>query len=165
MTDNNAKNQIMLTYDGVHWIMSAYDLDTAFGLYWSGAKYLPATQPDKNNKLTGTIPKLFKTEYNERKTIVDSLLTKAAVSDELMNFAIDIPQEAFMQEAKIWPDMAGANMNGMNQIQDFLNYHEAADSGSNVPTPTTEDAGKFLRVDSAGAYVLEAIMNAEEVGF
>lgn len=36
---------------------------------------------------------------------------------------------------------------------------------SPLPTPTEEDSGKFVRVDSSGAYVLEAIANAEEASF
>lgn len=34
-----------------------------------------------------------------------------------------------------------------------------------LPTPTTSDAGKFLRVNSAGAYELVAMANAEEATF
>ena len=165
LTDNAGKNQIMATYDGIKWIMSMYDLDTAFGMVWSGAKYNPATIDIGGNNLHSTIFRLYSIEYAERKKAIDLLLPKAVISEELMNFAIDIPQEAFMLEAKLWPDMGGANMNGMNQIQDFFNYREADNVAINVPTPSTEDAGKFLRVDSAGAYVLEIMSNAEEVGF
>ena len=34
-----------------------------------------------------------------------------------------------------------------------------------VPVPTIADAGKFLRVDSTGAWALESVADAEEVGF
>lgn len=34
-----------------------------------------------------------------------------------------------------------------------------------LPTPTTADAGKFLRVNSQGKYELVAIANAEEATF
>lgn len=34
-----------------------------------------------------------------------------------------------------------------------------------VPTPTTEDSGKFLRVDASGAYALKTITTAEGVSF
>lgn len=34
-----------------------------------------------------------------------------------------------------------------------------------LPTPTTSDVGKFLRVNSAGAYELVAMANAEEATF
>lgn len=38
-------------------------------------------------------------------------------------------------------------------------------AGGGLPTPTSADAGKFLRVSDAGAYALEAISNAEEEAF
>ena len=34
---------------------------------------------------------------------------------------------------------------------------------NSLPTPTQEDAGKFLRVDENGKIVLETVKNAEEV--
>ena len=38
-------------------------------------------------------------------------------------------------------------------------------AGGGIPTPTPEDAGKFLRVDAEGVYALEAVPNAEEASF
>ena len=34
--DSYGKNQIYLTYDGVKWYASLYDLDSTWGLYWNG---------------------------------------------------------------------------------------------------------------------------------
>ena len=34
--DQYGKNQIYMTYDGVKWIASMYDLDSTWGLYWNG---------------------------------------------------------------------------------------------------------------------------------
>lgn len=34
-----------------------------------------------------------------------------------------------------------------------------------IPTPTTDDTGKFLRADASGVYVLETVPNAEEAAF
>ena len=38
--DGLGKNQVLLTYDGVHWMASAYDMDSTFGLYWDGSKFV-----------------------------------------------------------------------------------------------------------------------------
>ena len=35
-SDSYGKNQIYLTYDGLKWYASLYDLDTTWGLYWNG---------------------------------------------------------------------------------------------------------------------------------
>ena len=34
-----------------------------------------------------------------------------------------------------------------------------------IPVPTVSDEGKFLRVNSSGAWSLESVADAEEVGF
>ena len=41
--DSYGKNQIYMTYDGVKWIASMYDLDSTWGLYWNGETMV---QPD-----------------------------------------------------------------------------------------------------------------------
>ena len=41
--DQYGKNQIYMTYDGVKWIASMYDLDSTWGLYWNGQSILPYT--------------------------------------------------------------------------------------------------------------------------
>lgn len=38
--DQYGKNQIYMTYDGVKWIASMYDLDSTWGLYWNGQTIL-----------------------------------------------------------------------------------------------------------------------------
>ena len=35
-SDSYGKNQIYMTYDGIKWIASMYDLDTTWGMYWNG---------------------------------------------------------------------------------------------------------------------------------
>lgn len=39
--DSYGKNQIYMTYDGIKWIASMYDLDSTWGLYWNGQTILP----------------------------------------------------------------------------------------------------------------------------
>lgn len=34
--DSYGKNQIYMTYDGIKWIASMYDMDSTWGLYWNG---------------------------------------------------------------------------------------------------------------------------------
>lgn len=119
-TDNTGKNQLMCTVDGTHWFISAYDLDTAFGMHWSGAKYFSANQSVTRNNLLLVIVRLYATEYNARKAELASVLSAAAVCEMVDNFLIDVPQEAFDLEAKLWPDMCGANANAINQIKTFM---------------------------------------------
>lgn len=38
--DAFGKNQIYMTYDGVKWIASMYDMDSTWGLWWNGSKFV-----------------------------------------------------------------------------------------------------------------------------
>ena len=38
--DGLGKNQMLLMYDGVHWMAGAYDMDSTFGLYWDGKAFV-----------------------------------------------------------------------------------------------------------------------------
>lgn len=123
LTDNQAKNMIMLTYDGVTWIASAYDLDTAFGNHWSGAGYLSPITTDvyKLNVLLTSVVRLYANEFNARKTaLLNGVLNKKNIVYMLYNFCIDVPQEAFRAEAELWRDECGANENAMQQIVSFV---------------------------------------------
>lgn len=122
LTDNTGKNQLMATYDGARWIMSAYDMDTAFGNHWSGAKYWPADKNyDLGNGLTWAVRLLYPDKYAARKAeLKNGCLSASNILDKLLNFGIDIPQEAYRAEAEIWPDMCGANANAMQQIVAFI---------------------------------------------
>ena len=41
--DAFGKNQIYATYDGQKWIASMYDMDSTWGLYWDGSKFVSAS--------------------------------------------------------------------------------------------------------------------------
>lgn len=38
--DSMGKNQLYMTYDGQKWIASMYDMDSTWGLYWNGSKFV-----------------------------------------------------------------------------------------------------------------------------
>ena len=40
--DAFGKNQIYMTYDGIKWIASMYDMDSTWGLWWNGSKFVAA---------------------------------------------------------------------------------------------------------------------------
>ena len=44
-SDSYGKNQIYMTYDGIKWIASMYDLDTTWGMYWNGETLVAADYP------------------------------------------------------------------------------------------------------------------------
>lgn len=66
-SDGFSKNWIWVTYDGVHWTPTAYDLDTIFGAHWQGTCVDPiSTTRDLSNRNNLSIDTLYKTEIEER---------------------------------------------------------------------------------------------------
>ena len=75
--DGLGKNQLFFTYDGIHWIASAYDLDSTFGLYWDGNSYVletykmpqdyePTRAHGTSNLLYDRLATLFKVRIRDR---------------------------------------------------------------------------------------------------
>jgi hypothetical protein len=40
--DAFGKNQLYMTYNGQKWLASMYDMDSTWGLYWNGSRFVPA---------------------------------------------------------------------------------------------------------------------------
>lgn len=74
--DALGKNQIYITYDGVLWYASMYDMDSTWGLYWNGSSFVSAEyrmQEDyevgkhgTSNLLFDRLVSLFPTEIKAR---------------------------------------------------------------------------------------------------
>lgn len=75
--DGLGKNQLFFTYDGIHWIASAYDLDSTFGLYWNGNSFVsetykmpqdyePTREHGTSNLLYNRVATLFKVRIKDR---------------------------------------------------------------------------------------------------
>ena len=59
--DQYGKNQIYMTYDGVKWIASMYDMDSTWGLYWNGQTILAYnyTREQYEDKIQGRLGNLL----------------------------------------------------------------------------------------------------------
>lgn len=74
--DAFGKNQIYATYDGQRWIASMYDMDSTWGLYWDGSKFVSASygrdefedrvQGRQGNLLYMRLEQLFPSELKAR---------------------------------------------------------------------------------------------------
>lgn len=66
-SDGFNKNWIWVTYDGVHWAPTAYDLDSIFGAHWQGTCVDPKSATKDLSAWNGlSIDTLYKTEIEER---------------------------------------------------------------------------------------------------
>lgn len=80
--DAFGKNQIYMTYDGIKWIASMYDMDSTWGLWWDGSKFVAndyareqfqdmtkaSDCSGEGNKLYVRLQSLFINEIKERYT-------------------------------------------------------------------------------------------------
>lgn len=127
LTDNLDKNYILMTFDGVKWAFSEYDLDTAFGNRWDGKIYY---SPDtittfkgfaSTHKLMGILYNYYKDKIKARYAALrKNVLSEANVQMTVANFLVDIPKGLLDQEVVLWPKIPGTNTNNMSQI---LNWY------------------------------------------
>ena len=133
LTDNFAKNALMLTYNGEKWIFSLYDMDTAFGLAFDGTKfYEPDFQlPKRNNdgsisSSTGSLLwdrmlQCFYPEICERyKELRETVFQNENVIKRYNDFIDSIPNNYFEKDLEIWKDLPLHNENNIEQMRSFL---------------------------------------------
>ena len=127
LTDNLDKNYILMTFDGVKWAFSEYDLDTAFGNRWDGKTYYnPSTVTTLKgfagtHKLMEILYKYYKDKIKARYAALrKNVLSEGNVQTVVSNFLVDIPKGLLDQEVVLWPKIPGTNTNNMSQI---LNWY------------------------------------------
>ena len=133
--DGITKNYLLATYDGEKWFFSAYDMDSTFGLYWDGSKFVKATGSLSVQSAAST-HRLFnllntyksdeiKARYNELVLNENGALSKENVTQTYLNFACSIPKALLDEEVKIWPGLPSTSVNSISQILDFYNRRRA----------------------------------------
>lgn len=127
LTDNLDKNYILLTFDGVKWMFSEYDLDTAFGNRWDGKTYYnPSTIVTlksfaNTHKMMGILYNCYKDKIKARYAALrKNVLSEGNVQTTVSNFLVDIPKGLLDEEVVLWPKIPGTNTNNMSQI---LNWY------------------------------------------
>ena len=123
LTDNLDKNYILMTFDGVKWAFSEYDLDTAFGNCWNGKVYY---NPDTvttlkgfagSHKLMGILYNCYRAKIKSRyASLRKNVLSEGNVQTVVSNFLVYIPKGLLDHEVVLWPKIPGTNTNNMSQI-------------------------------------------------
>lgn len=122
LRDNLGKNMLMVTYDGVKWYPSLYDLDTSWGTRHDGKELFDY---DENlvsmnwNNLFKRMEECFSDELSQRYfELRKEILTKENIISKFEQFEDSIPQETFDKETKRW----GSEIPGFDiaQIAEYL---------------------------------------------
>lgn len=132
--DGFGKNQIFYTYNGgSKWYASAYDLDSTFGLFYDGTKFVDATykcQDDyesginrgrTGNVLYQKLARVFKNEIETRYIeLRQSILCFPIIVGEFENFMQRIKTEEYKQDITIYPSIPSPNTNNIEQIRSYV---------------------------------------------
>lgn len=127
--DINIKNWIMAKFDTSKWFMSAYDLDSTYGLFWDGTKFL--TSKDRytfldvsyHNELFKKLKLYCKDKIKSRYTnLRKSVLSEDNVNTTFLNFVSGIPKALYDEELKLWNGIPSTASNNVQQI--ITNFNE-----------------------------------------
>ena len=133
LTDNFAKNMVLLTYDGHKWIPNMYDLDTACGLIFDGSGYLAPdfSLPSKSDtgvissgtdsllwdRILNNYQQIFKQRYF---ALREGTLDTEVLIKRYEDFCASVPTECYTQETVLYPNIPQKNVDQMKQISEFL---------------------------------------------
>lgn len=120
MEDNFGKNILLVTYDGKLWYPTLYDMDTTWGVDYSGRglyDYTDVAIADRN-KLFRRIRENFgeglARQYFELR---EDILTREHIMESFYAFAEQIPQQSLDREKAHWGTPPGFDY---DQIEEFL---------------------------------------------
>ena len=129
--DGIIKNYILATYDGVKWFISAYDMDSTFGLFWDGSKYQAASGSVSLNSLKSNLlfkilledtnkKEVLKRRYYElSKWTYGHPMHEDRVAEVFSEFINQIPKGLYDMECLRWKNIPGTATNNLAQILDW----------------------------------------------
>lgn len=121
LVDNVGKNLMMVTYDGLVWYPTLYDLDASFGVDPGGNKVLDYNESVnlKLNKLFERVSSVYSHELANRYfELRNTILTEENINYILDEFMLSIPMSSLVKEQNRWDDIPGFDT---IQIRDFIN--------------------------------------------
>lgn len=127
--DALGKNQIYLTYDGNLWYASMYDMDSTWGLYWSGSKFVSAEYRMQEDYEVGV--------HNTSNLLFDRLETLFAseIKARYNQLRAGVLSEAYMKEKfEEWCSISSAEL----MAKDYAST-TAGGAYSGMPQKTTNN--------------------------
>lgn len=123
-TDNVAKNMLLVTYDGMIWYPTLYDLDTTWGLYWDGEKLYDANNSfdeyEAKSKLWDRILICYKDEFKQRyNELRKSVLSDDEIIYEFNRFNSYITKDVWKREHEKWTNIPSMEYD-LEQIINFV---------------------------------------------
>ena len=159
--DSMGKNQLFATYDGTKWIATSYDMDSIFGLYWNGQRFVSATyrmQEDYESMTSGRpgnllymrMEQLFCDEIKARYTELRAgVLSYANIVKQFEDFMDIIGKDLYTEDLTIYTGIPSGSTNNIQQIRNYtrdrLTY---VDAQIEALTPTVSCTGITLSANN-----------------
>ena len=121
--DGVTKNYLMLSYDGVKWYFSAYDLDSTFGNWQDGwLSQQPSGVPtladwNRSNRAMHLVYTYGKDRLKARyRELRDGILSVENVRKMFIDYVSNISHALKDEELKLWPQTPASEVHNINQI-------------------------------------------------
>lgn len=127
--DMMTRNYLLATFDGVKWSMSAYDMDSTFGLKWDGKEFFdaldgPTFEAYKNKHRIMELIYRFKSDTLKTrwKQLRNGVLSETYISQVFENFIGKIPSTIYLKDFKKYPSIPNTSANCLEQILNWVHY-------------------------------------------
>ena len=129
--DSMGKNQLFATYDGTKWIATSYDMDSTFGLYWNGTRFVGAdyrmqedyesmTNSRPGNLLYIRLEVLFINEIKARYAELRAgVLSYTNIVNKYERFMDVIGKDLYGEDLTIYTEIPSGTTNNIQQIRNY----------------------------------------------
>ena len=146
--DGLAKNMLLATYDLKVWHCGAYDMDSTFGLWWNGSKFVSATYAcpeDYQEEFSllwerieaNFLPELKARQAELRKTVL-SYYNMVTHFERFMDI---IGLDLYAEDLTIYTGIPSGSTNNIKQIRNYIRdrqkYVDAEFAAMSAPVPCT----------------------------
>lgn len=125
--DGLAKNMLLATYDLTKWYCGAYDLDSTFGLWWNGDRFVstqyqcPEQYQEQFSLLWERIETVFYSELKARYTELRSgPLSLPNIYTHFERFMDTIGLDLYAEDLTIYTAIPSGSSNNIKQIRDYI---------------------------------------------
>ena len=127
MIDSIGKNQLLCTFDEKKWFYSMYDMDSTWGLFYTGTQIISPTikfQTDyqmKDNLLFEKLERVFAKEIKSRYAELRStILTESNICSLFNDFMSAIDAELYNRDLVVYPSIPLGNIDHLEQIRTYV---------------------------------------------
>ena len=173
--DGLAKNMLLATYDGQLWRCGAYDMDSTWGLWWNGTKFVaptyrcPEDYQEQFSLLWERIEANYLSELKARQAeLRRTVLSYPNIVTTAERFTDIIGSELYAEDLKMYPTIPSGSTNTVQRFRNFVRdrqaYVDAEFAAMVEPVPATGIAlsASTLTIDSKAPVTLTATVEPSD---